>query len=47
MPMMVECAHGSTSGALDEGAMFYLRQRGLNEHQARALLIEAFLGRGD
>ena len=40
----VECAHGSTSGALDEEALFYLRQRGLDEHGARALLIEAFVG---
>jgi len=40
----VECAHGSTAGALDEDALFYLRQRGLDEHAARALLIEAFLG---
>ncbi len=40
----VECAHGSTSGALDDDALFYLRQRGLDEHAARTLLIEAFLG---
>lgn len=40
----VECAHGSTAGALDDDALFYLRQRGLSEHQARALLIEAFAG---
>ena len=40
----VECAHGSTSGALDDDALFYLRQRGLDENAARALLIEAFVG---
>lgn len=40
----VECAHGSTVGALDDDALFYLRQRGLDEHQARALLIDAFVG---
>ncbi len=40
----VECAHGSTSGALDKDALFYLRQRGLSEKQARTLLIEAFVG---
>ncbi|MEM9495557.1 MAG: Fe-S cluster assembly protein SufD [Pseudomonadota bacterium] len=39
----VECAHGSTCGALDEEALFYLRQRGLKEEAARALLIDAFL----
>lgn len=40
----VQCAHGSTSGALDDESLFYLRQRGLSEHQARALLVEAFVG---
>ncbi len=40
----VECAHGSTVGALDDDALFYLRQRGLSEGEARALLIEAFAG---
>ncbi len=40
----VECAHGSTAGALDADALFYLRQRGLDEETARGLLIEAFLG---
>ena len=40
----VECAHGSTVGALDDDALFYLRQRGLPERDARALLINAFAG---
>ena len=40
----VECAHGSTAGALDEDALFYLRQRGLSEEAARQLLVEAFVG---
>lgn len=40
----VECAHGATAGALDADALFYLRQRGLSEDAARALLVEAFLG---
>ncbi len=40
----VECAHGSTVGALDDDALFYLRQRGLSASAARALLIEAFAG---
>lgn len=39
----VECAHGSTAGALDPNAIFYMRQRGLSEHEARAMLIEAFV----
>lgn len=40
----VECAHGATVGAIDADAYFYLRQRGLDAHAARALLIEAFIG---
>ncbi|MBY0423882.1 MAG: Fe-S cluster assembly protein SufD, partial [Parvularculaceae bacterium] len=40
----VQCAHGATAGALDPDALFYLRQRGLPEGAARALLVEAFLG---
>ena len=40
----VQCAHGSTSGALDDEALFYLRQRGLDEPAARALLVDAFVG---
>lgn len=39
----VECAHGNTCGALDESALFYMRQRGLPEAEARALLTEAFV----
>lgn len=38
----VKCAHGATVGQLDENAVFYLRARGLDEAQARALLTEAF-----
>jgi Fe-S cluster assembly protein SufD len=40
----VACAHGNTVGALDEDALFYIRQRGLPETEARALLTEAFVG---
>ena len=39
----VECAHGNTSGQLDETALFYMRQRGIPEAEARALLTEAFI----
>ena len=38
----VKCAHGAAVGSLDEEALFYLRQRGLDPHAARALLTEAF-----
>jgi Fe-S cluster assembly protein SufD len=40
----VACSHGNTVGALDEDALFYARQRGIPEAEARALLTEAFIG---
>lgn len=39
----VACSHGSTSGAIDEDAMFYLRSRGVPEGEATDLLTLAFL----
>ena len=38
----VKCAHGSATGQLDSEAMFYLRQRGISEENARMLLMYAF-----
>jgi Fe-S cluster assembly protein SufD len=38
----VKCSHGATTGQLDEDALFYLRSRGINENDARALLNFAF-----
>ncbi|HEX8384984.1 MAG TPA: Fe-S cluster assembly protein SufD, partial [Rubricoccaceae bacterium] len=38
----VKCSHGSTTGAIDPEALFYLRARGLSESQARSLLLYAF-----
>jgi Fe-S cluster assembly protein SufD len=38
----VKCSHGSTTGQLDQEAMFYLRQRGIGEENARMLLMYAF-----
>ena len=40
----VVCGHGSTSGQIDEDLLFYLESRGIPEVQARALLIQAFVG---
>ena len=40
----VKCSHGSTSGAIDETALFYLQSRGVPRAQAQALLVLAFLG---
>jgi len=39
----VACAHGNTAGQLDEDAVFYLRQRGIPDVEARALITRAFL----
>lgn len=39
----VACSHGSTTGAIDETALFYLRSRGLPEAAATDLLVLAFL----
>jgi len=40
----VQCAHGSTIGALDENLIFYLMARGIAQADAQALLTEAFIG---
>ena len=39
----VACSHGSTSGAIDEDALFYLRSRGVPAADAQDLLTLAFL----
>jgi Fe-S cluster assembly protein SufD len=39
----VKCSHGTTTGQIDESAMFYLRARGLSEDSARKLLTTAFI----
>ena len=39
----VKCAHGATVGELDQGALFYLRSRGIPDSEARAILVRAFL----
>lgn len=38
----VKCTHGSTVGALDDDAMFFLRARGISERSARQMLSHAF-----
>ncbi len=38
----VKCSHGTTTGQLDEEALFYLRSRGIGADQAKALLMVAF-----
>jgi len=39
----VLCAHGATSGQIDEDLLFYLRARGIPEDEAKTLLVLAFL----
>jgi len=39
----VACSHGSTSGAIDEEALFYLRSRGVPVNLAQDLLVIAFM----
>jgi Fe-S cluster assembly protein SufD len=38
----VKCTHSATIGQIDEGALFYLRSRGLDEASAEGLLLFAF-----
>ncbi len=40
----VKCSHGSTTGQLDENALFYLQTRGISKAKARKLLVSAFIG---
>ena len=40
----VQCGHGATAGALDQNLKFYLMARGIPEHEAEALLVQAFIG---
>src|SRR5574344_846526 len=39
----VKCSHGSTVGQLNDAAMFYMRQRGRSEKEAKLLLEFAFV----
>ena len=39
----VKCSHGSTSGSLEEDAIFYLMSRGISRDESKKLLIKGFL----
>ncbi|MFD1797217.1 SufD family Fe-S cluster assembly protein [Paracoccus aurantiacus] len=39
----VQCSHGSTTGAIDETALFYLRSRGVPRDRAIVLMVLSFL----
>ena len=40
----VKCTHGATVSQLEDGEIFYLRSRGLDETAARRLLLDGFVG---
>ena len=39
----VRCNHGSSIGQIDQNALFYMRARGIAEHEARLMLMQAFM----
>ena len=39
----VKCSHGSTSGSIDQDAIYYLMTRGIEQSIAKKLLINGFL----
>ena len=40
----VKCSHGSTTGELEEEALFYLRSRGISQENATVMLLHGFVG---
>ncbi|HEV7379418.1 MAG TPA: Fe-S cluster assembly protein SufD, partial [Dyadobacter sp.] len=38
----VKCSHGTTTGQIDEEALFYMRSRGISKNEAMSLLMYAF-----
>lgn len=38
----VKCSHGTSTGKVDEEALFYLKARGIGDTSARKLLLQAF-----
>ena len=40
----VKCAHGATVGQLNDSALFYMQQRGIDRQEAKLLLEFAFIG---
>lgn len=38
----VKCSHGTTTGQIDEEALFYMRSRGISQSEAMSLLMFAF-----
>lgn len=40
----VKCSHGATVGQMNDETIYYMRQRGLSEEQARKLQLEGYVG---
>lgn len=40
----VRCTHGATVGPIDQEQVYYLKTRGLSEHDAEKLIVEGFFG---
>lgn len=38
----VKCSHGSTTGQLDQDAIFYMRARGISQEKAQSIMMQAF-----
>ena len=38
----MKCSHGSTTGQIDEEAIFYLRSRGISRMEAMELMVKGF-----
>jgi len=39
----VNCSHGSSTGEIDQDALFYLRSRGIDDKTAKSILIHGFI----
>ncbi len=39
----VKATHGASTGQLDDSALFYMQQRGIDKQKARQLLVNAFM----
>ncbi len=40
----VKCSHGSSTGQIDDEALFYLQSRGISREEAKKVLVYAFAG---
>ncbi|MFQ6677708.1 MAG: Fe-S cluster assembly protein SufD [Fidelibacterota bacterium] len=40
----VRCSHGSSTGQLNEDALYYMRSRGIDIHTSQMLMVEGFAG---